>query len=300
MLSTRPLSDTVTPLMRTYVTAFSIGVAVAALAPAASAQQVPVDQVMGAATNAMNGVLGNAPSSGSSRSRSRATRTRGGVPLGTPLPANAPRQLLTLTADGYMNLPIETFHNMRAVHPPPFDWSADGCSFGEISGPFRDSFNRACNRHDFGYRNYGGTGLALDRTEGRRTRIDDRLRDDLNTICRSEHRGLLETPCLAAAQAVYAGARSMGRSWFQSGTGRPPQIPTPSVPGMNNGNNAGPIPGVPIPGIGGGQQSPNTFPVPVPGLNNGSNGSPLPIPGVQGANPAQVLTAPVQVLTGQH
>ncbi|MFO0648766.1 MAG: phospholipase A2 [Polyangiales bacterium] len=285
--------------MRTYVTAFTLGVAVAALSPTVSAQNVPIDQMVGAATNVMNGALGNSPATASSgRSRGRATRSRG-TALGTPLPANAPRQLLVMTADGYMNLPLETFQNMRALHPPPFDWSADGCSFGEISGPFRESFNRACNRHDFGYRNYGGTGLALDRTEGRRTRIDDRLHEDLNAICRSEHRGLLETPCMAAAQAVYAGARSMGQSWFQSGTGRPPAIPTPAIPGMNNGASAGPIPGVPIPGIAGGQSSQNTFPVPVPGLNNGG-GQGLPIPGVQGANPTQILTAPAQVLTGQH
>ena len=68
---------------------------------------------------------------------------------------------------------------------------------------------------------------------------------------------------------------------------------------MNNGASAGPIPGVPIPGIAGGQSSQNTFPVPVPGLNNGG-GQGLPIPGVQGANPTQILTAPTQILTGQH
>jgi hypothetical protein len=256
--------------MRTYASALTLALAAALATPTLTAQNDPVSAVLGAATNVAGGALGNSP--GSSSGSSRRSRSRAPT-LGTALPANAPRSLLTLTADGYMNVPLETFQNMRTLHAPPYDWSADGCSFGEISGPFRDSFNRACNRHDFGYRNYGGQGLALDRTEGRRTRIDDRLRDDLNGLCRNEHRGITETPCLAAAQAVYAAARSMGRSWFQSGTGRPPSIPTPSVPGFNNGATAGPVPGLPIPGVNG---IPNNQP-----------------------NPAsQILTVPTQILNG--
>ena len=72
-----------------------------------------------------------------------------------------------------------------------------------------------------------------------------------------------------------------------SGSGRPPSLPTPSVPGFNNGATQGPVPGLPVPQLptqGAGQG------VPMPGL---------PVPGLsQGANPAQVLTAPAQVLTG--
>jgi hypothetical protein len=263
--------------MRTYASALTLALAAALATPTLTAQNDPVSAVLGAATNVAGGALGNSP--GSSSGSSRRSRSRAPT-LGTALPANAPRSLLTLTADGYMNVPLETFQNMRTLHAPPYDWSADGCSFGEISGPFRDSFNRACNRHDFGYRNYGGQGLALDRTEGRRTRIDDRLRDDLNGLCRGEHRGLPETPCLLAAQTVYAGARAAGRNWFFSGPGsRPPSLPTPSVPGFNHGANAGPIPGVPIPGIPA-QPTGNTIPLPLPHMpQGGGNGLPLPIPG---------------------
>lgn len=283
--------------MRTHATALAATLAALTIAPHAPAQTVtgtPLDGVVGAAATAANGVLGNAPpaqaSSGgpSSRSRSRSRRARTPT-LGTALPANAPRQLLLVQADGYMNLPLETFNTMRQLHPPPFDWAADGCSFGEVSGPFRDAFNRACNRHDFGYRNYGGGGLALDVTEARRARVDDRLRDDLNGVCRGEFRGLTETPCLAAAQAVYGAARAMGGSWFTSRTGRPPSVPTPSVPGFNNGANRGPVPGVPLPGLGGNGGNSGVG-LPIPGAGGG-NGAALPIPGAGGApNPAQVLT----------
>lgn len=244
----------------------------------ALAQDNPTD-VVGGAQSVLGGVLGNAPAQqGGTRSRSR-RRTRASS-AATPLGANAPRAMLLGVADGYMQLPLQTFQNLRGVRPPPYNWESRGCSFGEISGPFRDSFDRACARHEFGYRNYGAGGLALDTTEGRRTRVDDRLRDDLNGLCRGEHRGLTETPCLIAAQTVYAGARAAGRNWFFSGPGsRPPTLPTPSLPGFNNGANAGPIPGVPIPGIPA-QPTGNTFPIPVPGApQGGGNNLPLPIPG---------------------
>lgn len=267
----------------------SIALALAALtSPAlALAQNNPTD-VLGSAQNALGGVLGNAPASqGGGRSSSRSRRRTRTPSAATPLAANAPRALLVGVADGYMQLPLETFQNLRGVRPPPYNWESRGCSFGEISGPFRDSFDRACARHEFGYRNYGAGGLALDTTEARRTRVDDRLRDDLNGLCRGEHRGLGETPCLIAAQTVYAGARAAGRNWFFSGPGsRPPTLPTPSLPGFNNGANAGPLPGVPIPGIPA-QPTGNTVPLPVPGMPRGGGGNglplPLPLPGGNGA-----------------
>jgi hypothetical protein len=281
----------------------------ASLAPAAALAQN--QDPIGAAMGLANGVLGNSASGSSSSSRSRSrSRSRARTPA-TPLSAGAPRQALVAAADGYMNLPLETFQATKRVQPPPYNWSSDGCSFGELSGPFRESFNRACDRHDFGYRNYGGTGLALDRTEARRTRVDDRLRDDLNGVCRSQHAGLTETPCLAAAQAIYATARSQGSSWFMTGTGRPMSVPTPAVPGFNTGANQSPIPGVPMPG---GSQGGNGLPMPIPGAGGGNNGLPMPIPGAgggnglpmpipgagggNGMNPAQVLTVPGQVLNG--
>ena len=91
--------------------------------------------------------------------------------------------------------------------------------------------------------------------------------------------GSRRTPCLVAAQTVYAGARAAGRNWFFSGPGaRPPSLPTPSLPGFNNGANAGPIPGVPIPGIPA-QPTGNTIPLPVPSPQGNGNNLPLPIPG---------------------
>jgi len=235
--------------------------------PVTAAAQVPTDPtgLLGTATNVAGGTLGRSPGRTSSRRSSRVT---------SPLSLASPRHLILTQADAYMNMPLETFHNARRLQPPPFDWTANGCSFGEVSGPFRESFNRACDRHDFGYHNYGHGRLALDRTEQRRSRIDDRLRDDLNALCRRDHAGLAETPCLAAAQAVYTAARSMGTGQFMTGAAPPPAIPTPAIPGMGGNQNPSPIPGLPLPGLGQSERSRSTT-IPLGG-GGGNNGSPIP------------------------
>src|SRR5687768_15511713 len=71
-----------------------------------------------------------------------------------------------------------------------FDWTTDGCS---IPGPklntARIVFNRPCQLHDFGYRNFG-KGLTLERTEDRRNWIDNRFRDEMYRICRDPRASL--------------------------------------------------------------------------------------------------------------
>ena len=86
---------------------------------------------------------------------------------GGPAPFQAPR----LRDTGATRHPAQLTHRERPACLP------------------RDAFDRACARHEFGYRNYGAGGLALDTTEGRRTRVDDRLRDDLQGICHGQHQG---------------------------------------------------------------------------------------------------------------
>ena len=69
---------------------------------------------------------------------------------GGPAPFQAPR----LRDTGATRHPAQLTHRERPACLP------------------RDAFDRACARHEFGYRNYGAGGLALDTTEGRRTRVD--------------------------------------------------------------------------------------------------------------------------------
>lgn len=123
-----------------------------------------------------------------------------------------------------MAMPLAAFETARRARPVPYDWSANGCNFGESLGPYRALFNRACNRHDFGYRNFGTGRLQLERTEARRAAIDQRLRDDLTALCQAhEAEGTSRAACLSLAQTVYTSVRTGGAPWFFS------NVPVPTT-----------------------------------------------------------------------
>lgn len=140
-----------------------------------------------------------------------------------PTATEAPRAV----AEALMAMPLESFHATRARRPPPFDWSSNGCNFGEVTGPFHALFNRACDRHDFGYRNFGGSGLQLDRSEARRLRIDQRLHTDLEDLCAHSYADTPpRTACRAAAASVYATVIGAGSPWFHDVVPLPGSLPT--------------------------------------------------------------------------
>jgi Prokaryotic phospholipase A2 len=98
----------------------------------------------------------------------------------------------------------------------PFNWSDDGCSGPFLIRPvYRSLFNRPCQQHDFGYRNYGG-GLRLGRNENARAWIDGRFLSEMRRLCTSKW-GVLNPhrhTCLAQAGAVWTGVRHGGRTAF--------------------------------------------------------------------------------------
>lgn len=61
-----------------------------------------------------------------------------------------------------------------------FDWTTDSCSWTPPTQ--KANFDRACQQHDFGFRNFG-QGLTLERTEARRTAINDKFLVELRAIC---------------------------------------------------------------------------------------------------------------------
>lgn len=141
------------------------------------------------------------------------------------VPAAAqPRAAVRAGALRFMTIPLAAFETARRARPAPYDWSANGCNFGESLGPYRALFNRACNRHDFGYRNFGTGRLQLERTEARRAAIDQRLRDDLTALCQAhEAEGTSRAACLSLAQTVYTSVRTGGAPWFFS------NVPVPTT-----------------------------------------------------------------------
>jgi hypothetical protein len=92
-----------------------------------------------------------------------------------------------------------------------FDWTDDGCSgaeqIGWVSNVYRNLFNEPCRLHDFGYRNFG-KGLALERTEAKRTAIDARFRVEMDRLCHATFTRWWQVAnkelCLREAAAVWA------------------------------------------------------------------------------------------------
>jgi hypothetical protein len=65
-------------------------------------------------------------------------------------PLSAPEALRRI-ADGYMTGSIDALLSAKATAPAPFNWNDDSCG-GPVAP--EGTFNSACLRHDFGYRNY--------------------------------------------------------------------------------------------------------------------------------------------------
>ena len=90
---------------------------------------------------------------------------------------------------------------------PTLDWTTDGCSapiVGSEGRPF--NFRTACDRHDFGYRNFKALGLFDTST---RTLIDEQLHRDMNTSCDSQRR-TLKVRCIAWSEIFYTMVRAAG------------------------------------------------------------------------------------------
>jgi hypothetical protein len=121
--------------------------------------------------------------------------------------------------------------------PPPYDaldWSTDGCS--RTPPPARNVFDRPCQLHDFGYRNFG-QGLSLGRSEPMRKAIDVRFRDEMYRTCRDP---VAVVPfggyarCLLVASAMYAVVRKRNDwskpGWSPGQSGGGPQGPPSPAP----------------------------------------------------------------------
>lgn len=78
------------------------------------------------------------------------------LPVAFAVPASFnPRETSEQITDRYLfSTPLPTFLQFRAQQTPKnLDWSSDGCTFSP-DNPFKFPFEPACERHDFGYRNF--------------------------------------------------------------------------------------------------------------------------------------------------
>jgi hypothetical protein len=92
-----------------------------------------------------------------------------------------------------------------------FYWKDDGCTTPDIpgTGTYNKKFLQACQRHDFGYRNFGNgyaAGRALTSTDAKKRAIDNRFLEDMKGKCGDS------SSCKAAANAYYKLMSASGKS----------------------------------------------------------------------------------------
>ena len=100
--------------------------------------------------------------------------------------------------------------------PYVFNWTDDGCS-NPTPPAWKDLFDKPCQIHDFGYRNYG-RGLKLGRNEDTRAWIDKRLLQEMVRLCNTKfsrwYRRANKVACLDEAGIIYTAVRNGGRGAF--------------------------------------------------------------------------------------
>lgn len=99
------------------------------------------------------------------------------------------RAQLKVQADHLMRVSLGEFIlfkeqqvRLSARYRLPFNWTDDSCS-GPTPPVVDEIFNDPCERHDFGYRNFGN-GLRLQRSRARKDMVDGVLHRDARDRCR--------------------------------------------------------------------------------------------------------------------
>lgn len=113
--------------------------------------------------------------------------------------------------DQIMLMPMAQFLALKEQEPLPYDWTDDGCSAPFFSVVYNIAFRAACQRHDFGYRNYGKRWM--DATDSRREFIDDNFFHDMTLRC-IELGALAPPKCQGGAQNYHTGVRTFGGGPF--------------------------------------------------------------------------------------
>lgn len=142
-----------------------------------------------------------------------AVRTPAGAETAVRSPAAVDKASLKRRADRIMRLSYKKF--AKAERVKPFNWRADGCSVPMEDFPYRKKFKRACDQHDFGYRNYGGRSrLKLSPTKATRQKIDDRFLDEMTRTCTDAYKGRSRAKCRFVAANYYLAVRAVGGKAF--------------------------------------------------------------------------------------
>ncbi|MBB1254201.1 hypothetical protein H3146_12595 [Streptomyces sp. OF3] len=122
------------------------------------------------------------------------------------VPADKPRVLASFTqtsATSY-NSWASANSNRSAWSAYRFDWTTDYCTTSP-DNPFGFPFKSACQRHDFGYRNYKEIGGF----SANKARLDSAFHEDLKRVC-NRYSGATRTSCHGLAWTYYQAVRAFG------------------------------------------------------------------------------------------
>ncbi|MEV6706292.1 phospholipase [Micromonospora wenchangensis] len=85
-----------------------------------------------------------------------------------------------------------------------FDWSTDYCS-SSPDNPLGFTFNLACYRHDFGYRNHKAMGIF----SANKARLDSAFYEDLKRVC-ATYNSVVRPACTSLAWTYYQAVSIFG------------------------------------------------------------------------------------------
>jgi hypothetical protein len=155
------------------------------------------------------------------------------APQPTPAPGPSDREIARSIVDA---VAFEDVYGPKygfwKAHPfKGISWDTNGCSVPTsllkanyktlivgFSLDYSSVFKKSCDRHDFGYRNYG-KGLKLERTDAQRAKIDRKLSDNMDLQCKKRfgHKVLeyaQRKTCFRVSGLFYRAVRAFGGSKF--------------------------------------------------------------------------------------
>ncbi len=121
------------------------------------------------------------------------------------------------TAVAFETVGGSNYGTYKAKYPTSLNWGNDGCSvpsyiraapgLGAVLSAYSHVFVHSCDRHDFGYRNFGkntttsGVHPKFSPTQATKDKIDSRFYTNMKINCDDSFGGIIKAPLRAACKA---------------------------------------------------------------------------------------------------
>lgn len=122
------------------------------------------------------------------------------------------------TAVAYEQVGGSKYGHYKDAYPKELNWTNDGCSvpnkvlvlggLGAVLKVYGKVFEHSCDRHDFGYRNFGkntttpGVHPKFSPTRATKNKIDARFYSNMKIQCDQKFGGVVKAPLRAACKAA--------------------------------------------------------------------------------------------------